>query len=74
MRRYKQNKEKGINMSYEEVLENIRKRDKNDMEKEMGALKVAEGAVVIDTTGMSIEEEEDAISKVIDEKMRKDRK
>ena len=73
MRRYRQNKEKGIDMSYEEVLENIQKRDKNDMEKEMGALKVAEGAVVIDTTGMSIEEEEDAICKVIDEKMRKDR-
>ena len=29
-RRYKQNQEKGIDMSYEEVLENIRKRDKID--------------------------------------------
>ncbi len=74
MRRYRQNKEKGIDMSYEEVLENIQKRDKNDMEKEMGALKVAEGAVVIDTTGMSIEEEEEAICKIIDEKIRKGKK
>ena len=28
-RRYKQNQEKGIDMSYEEVLENIKQRDKN---------------------------------------------
>ena len=33
-RRFKQNQEKGIDMSYEEVLENIKARDKNDMEKE----------------------------------------
>ena len=51
-RRFKQNQEKGIEMSYEEILENIKKRDKNDMEKEVGALKIAPDAVVIDTTKM----------------------
>ena len=65
-RRVKQNEEKGIKMSYEEVLENIKKRDKNDMEKEMGALKVAEDAVVIDGSEMTIKEVEKAISNVID--------
>jgi cytidylate kinase len=69
-RRVKQNEEKGIEMSYEEVLENIKKRDKNDMEKEMGALKVAEDAVVIDGSDMSIKEEARAISKVIDAKLK----
>src|SRR5574344_143070 len=53
-RRYKENKEKGIDTSYEEVLENIKARDKNDKEKEVGALKVAEDATVIDTTLLSI--------------------
>ena len=35
---FQQNEEKGIEMSYEEVLENIKKRDKNDMEKELDVL------------------------------------
>lgn len=69
-RRFKQNQEKGIEMSYEEVLENIKKRDKNDMEKEVGALKVAPGAKVIDGSDMSIKEEAKAISKIIDKKLK----
>lgn len=56
-RRVEQNKQKGIQTSYEEVLANLKFRDQNDKQKEMGALKVAEDAIVIDTTHMSIEEE-----------------
>lgn len=67
-RRYKQNKEKGIDMSYEEVLKNISMRDKQDKEKEMGALKVAEDSTVIDTTDISIEEVQERIEKIIAEK------
>ena len=63
-RRYKQNQEKGIKMTYEEILENIKMRDKNDMEKEVGALKQAEDAIYIDSTNMTIEEE---IEKVAEE-------
>ena len=48
-------------MSYEEVLDNIKKRDKNDMEKEMGALKVAPGATVIDGSNMTIKQVEKII-------------
>ena len=67
-RRFKQNQEKGIDMSYEEVLENIKARDKNDMEKEIGALKIAPGATVIDSTNMTIKQAEKAISKIIDKR------
>lgn len=73
-RRFEQNQEKGIEMSYEEVLENIKKRDKNDMEKEMGALKVAPEAVVIDTTKMTIKEQANAMSKVIEKKLKQKNK
>ena len=66
MRRYRQNKVKGIEMSYEEVLENIKKRDKNDMEKEVGALKIADDAIVIDTTNLTIKEQEEKLSEIID--------
>ena len=67
-RRYKQNQEAGIEMTYEEILENIKIRDKNDMEKEIGALKKAEDAIYIDSTNMKIEEVADKIIGIIEEK------
>ena len=59
---------KGKTISYEEVLENIRKRDKNDKEKEMGALKKAEDAVYIDTTNLTIDEVVKKVEDTINEK------
>ena len=67
-RRYKQNQELGIEMSYEEILENIKIRDKNDMEKEIGALKQAEDAIYIDSSNMTIEEVSKKIEEIIKEK------
>lgn len=55
-RRYKENLEKGMNVTLEEVLENIKKRDYNDMHKEVGALTRTEDSVYIDSTDMSINE------------------
>lgn len=43
-------------VSYEEVYDSIQKRDKNDIEKEVGELKKAENAIYIDTTNLTIEE------------------
>ena len=68
-RRYKQNQEKGIEMSYEEILENIKKRDKGDKERQMGALKQAEDAIYVDSTNLSIEQVKDKIVEIIKEKM-----
>lgn len=67
-RRYKENLEKGIQMSYEEVLKNIQMRDKNDKEKELGALKIAEDAIYIDTTNLSIEEVKQKVIDIINQK------
>lgn len=67
-RRYKQNQEAGIEMSYEEILENIKIRDKNDMEKEIGALKKAEDAIYIDSSNMTIEEVANQIIDIINKK------
>lgn len=55
-RRFEQNKEKNIDMSYEEILENIKRRDYNDMHKEVGSLTIASDAIYIDSTNKSIEE------------------
>lgn len=73
-RRYKQNQELGIEMSYEEILENIKVRDKNDMEKEIGALKQAEDAIYIDSSNMTIEEVVNGITKIIEEKIKNSKK
>lgn len=71
-RRFKQNQEKGIDMSYNEILENIKKRDENDKNKEIGALKVAHDAVVIDTTYMNIQEVVAKIEEIVKKKQRQD--
>ncbi len=62
-RRYLENKEKKIDMTYEEILENIKKRDENDKNKEIGALKLAEDSIVVDTTNLSIDE---VVSKIVE--------
>lgn len=67
-RRYEENKLKGINASYEEVLENIKMRDRQDKEKEIGALKIADDAVVIDTSNLTIEEVVSKVKQVINQK------
>ena len=55
-RRMKQNEEMGINMSFEEILDSINKRDYNDMHKSVGALKRCDDQIYIDTTKMTIDE------------------
>lgn len=67
-RRYLEMKEKNIEMSYEEVLENIRKRDDNDKKKEIGALKLAPDSIVVDTTNLTIEEVTNKIVNIIKNK------
>jgi cytidylate kinase len=64
-RRFKEMKIKNPDVKYEDVYENIKARDKNDMEKEMGALKIAEDAVVIDSTDLSIEDVYEKIKSMI---------
>ena len=55
-RRVKQNKEKGIEMSIEDVEKNIATRDYNDLHSDIGPLKQAEDAIYIDTTNLSIKD------------------
>ena len=68
MRRYKQNIEKGIQTTYEEVLEGIKERHRLETEREIAPLVQAPDAVYIDSTGMSVEEEVQAVIEVINEK------
>ena len=44
------------NLSYDAILENIRMRDAIDRGKAVGALKIAEDALYLDTSGLTIEQ------------------
>ena len=65
-RRYKENKEKGMNVTLEEIKENISKRDYNDMHKEVGSLTRTEDAIYIDSTDLTIEEVVEKIKNIIE--------
>lgn len=55
-RRHKELLEKGEDISFDEVLEDINRRDHNDMTRKLNPLRKAEDAIEVDTTGLSIEE------------------
>lgn len=65
-RRVKQNQEKGIETSYEEVLKSIKNRDKQDSTRKVAPLKQAEDAIYIDSSHMTIEEVTEEIIKIIE--------
>ena len=71
MRRYKQNLEKGITSTYEEVLAGIKERHRLETEREIAPLTKAPDAVYIDSTGMTIEQEAEAVINVIKEKQKR---
>ena len=65
-RRYKEFAAKGINISYEQVLADLLARDKRDSERSTAPLKPAPDAILLDTSGMSIQQEIDSAVKIID--------
>ncbi|WP_059025246.1 (d)CMP kinase [Gabonibacter massiliensis] len=67
-RRYKELVEKGEKVTYEEVEENVRKRDYIDENREVSPLRRTPDAIVIDNGEMSIEEEVSEMLKVIKSK------
>ena len=64
-RRYAQNQAKNIECTYEEVLEDMRQRDENDMNKPIGALKKADDAIVVDSTHLTQKQVVKKIEKII---------
>ncbi len=54
-RRYREIKDMD-GVTYEQVLEDIKKRDYSDMHRDIAPLKQAEDAVLLDTTGMTVDE------------------
>ena len=69
MRRYKELIEKGSKVTFEEVLEDLKVRDYNDSHREIAPLKPAEDSVIVNTTGMTLEESINTIVKTVEEKI-----
>ena len=63
-RRFKEMTDKSV--SYEQVLEDIKKRDFNDMNRKTSPLKKADDAVLLDTTEMTIDEVIDTLTGMIE--------
>ena len=66
-RRFIENQEKGIEMSYEELVEDIRRRDHIDSTRKESPLKKAEDAIEIDTTTMTIDDVVKTVTALIQE-------
>ncbi|MET3289539.1 UNVERIFIED_CONTAM: cytidylate kinase [Brevibacillus sp. OAP136] len=60
-RRLAELQQKGVETSLEALMEEIAERDKRDSEREVAPLKQAEDAILVDTTGRSIEQIVDQI-------------
>lgn len=60
-RRYKQIKEKNLEITYQEVLNDMLSRDKMDAEREASPFRKPADAVEIDTSDMSVEESVDEL-------------
>lgn len=65
-RRLKQLEERGIKTSFDEVLKDLKERDNQDIQRSASPLRVAEGAVVVDTTNDTIEQTTEEVDKIID--------
>lgn len=64
-RRYLELQAKGTECTYEQVLEDMNIRDKNDSERATAPLKQAEDAIAVDTTDLDLEESKDAVAALI---------
>ena len=67
-RRVLQNKEKGIESSYEEVLDGIKERDERDSNRKIAPLKKAEDSIYVDSTNLTIEQVVEKIIGIINDK------
>ena len=68
-RRFKELCEKGIVTTYEDVLEDMKTRDFNDMNRPIAPLKQADDAILADTTELGFEESLELIINIISQKI-----
>ncbi|UCG78442.1 MAG: (d)CMP kinase [Nitrospirota bacterium] len=60
-RRFRQLKDKGMDITVQQAMDDVKKRDERDSNRDIAPLKKAEDATMIDTSSMSIEQTIDII-------------
>lgn len=68
-RRYKELIEKGEKVDFQDVLDDINKRDYQDSHREIAPLKQAEDAVLVDNSGCNLDEGAELVLGIIKEKL-----
>ena len=67
-RRWLEMQAKGQTETYEQVLEELKKRDEQDMNRPVEPLRQAEDAVLLDSTHLSFEQVVDRVLEIVEEK------
>lgn len=62
-RRYKELIEKGENVTYQDVLDDVNERDYNDSHRDIAPLKPSESSIIADTSDLELEQ---SIRKIVD--------
>jgi cytidylate kinase len=68
-RRAKELAEKKIGANMSEIMENLQFRDNYDSQRQHSPLKKAEDAISLDTTNLTIEQEIEVVTKIIEDRM-----
>lgn len=68
-RRWKEYQQKGVEVSYEEVLADVRQRDYQDTHRAAAPLRQADDAQLLDTSEMNFEQSLEAMKRMIVEKV-----
>ena len=69
-RRYEELVQRGDTVRYDAVLKNVQTRDFIDSNREDSPLTIAEGAITVDNSNMTLEEQFDFVLKQSEEKIR----
>lgn len=68
-RRYEEHLVKGLQVEYEQIFSEVKQRDYNDSHRAIAPLRQAEDALLVDTTGNSLEESIRQLTAIIKERM-----
>lgn len=63
-RRYEELVSKGVSADYEAVLSDLKKRDYDDSHRSIAPLKAADDAVIVDTTGNTLQQSIEQLTKI----------
>ena len=69
-RRYLELKEKGMNVEYEHILEDVKQRDYQDSHRAIAPLRPADDAVLLDTTDCDLDESLVKLLDIIDRRLK----